>query len=226
MDDGLKTPNRGKQDDFDTVFKRMMEALHCNTQSEFGKFMGVTKSGISNVIKRRSIPKDWLWKIQYYYGVDSNWVLTGEGQPSYVDKGVAQSVVHGDKQFFKVPYLKDFRNGKIVESDKEVYLPKQFLINVLDHLNVILYSVKGHALHPEIQKGDDILVDLDDKKLELESYYLFSLEDSLFVGQVMFIEGTKCVITTYPEQNVLAKGADLENLSVLGRVIWISRAMA
>ena len=222
----LKTPNKTKQDDFDTVFNRMMDALHCRTQTEFGQFMGVSKSGISNVLKRRSIPKEWLWKLQYYYGIDSNWVLTGEGQPSYVDKGVAQSVVHGDKQFFKVPFLKDFQNGKIVESDKEVYLPKQFLFDVIEHLNIVLYSVKGHALHPEIQKGDDVLIDLDDRKLEIESYYLFVLEDSLFVGQVLFHEGGKCVVTSYPEQTILAKRDELENLSIVGRIIWISRSMA
>ncbi len=57
----------------------------------FSNSIGITQSTFSNFFQRDSVPRaDIIGKISNEYGVNSNWLLTGEG-PMFLEQGESSS---------------------------------------------------------------------------------------------------------------------------------------
>ena len=57
---------------------RIYEAVGCHTQSELAAILGIRQSQVTDAIRRKQIPQDWLEKISYEWGVSPEWILLGE----------------------------------------------------------------------------------------------------------------------------------------------------
>ena len=66
------------------------------TQPEFGKKLGVGRNNVYTWESNKSMPlSDTLFRIYKEYGVNINWLLSGEGEP-YIEKS-KRSIVMGSR---------------------------------------------------------------------------------------------------------------------------------
>lgn len=94
----------------------------------------------------------------------------------------------------------------------------------IDDLSVI--TVSGDSMWETLHDGDNVLVDRSVRRVVREGIYILMFEEELLVkrcqrnletGGIQIISDNKA----YPMQEV----ADVERFEVLGRVIWIGRAL-
>lgn len=90
--------NAMDKDPFTAVTERLFKVAKCKTQLQLANFMGIRQSSVSDAIRRKSIPAEWLLTLLRHDQTNPDWVLTGKG-PRYLRPGEdkAPTVVHVTK---------------------------------------------------------------------------------------------------------------------------------
>lgn len=68
---------------FAEIHQRIQFATHTRTQMELAEVLGIRQSSISDAKRRGSIPADWYMKLFKKYGLNPDWVETGDA-PMYL----------------------------------------------------------------------------------------------------------------------------------------------
>ena len=79
-------------------------------------------------------------------------------------------------------------------------------------------------MEPTIRSGDLLLVDRKKSQVKGDGIYLINLADGLMVKRVEWLLGGSVVIrgdNTLVSREQTLSSTDLENLHILGRVVWI-----
>lgn len=89
--------------------------------------------------------------------------------------------------------------------------------------NLILISVIGDSMEPTINDGDLILVDTTEGRFKSDAIYVMRQGDRLWVKRVHYkVDGSVLVksdnVDKYEPE--LFRGDELENLKIVGRVVW------
>ncbi|SBW10472.1 conserved hypothetical protein [uncultured delta proteobacterium] len=71
------------KDPFAAATKRLFKVAKCKTQLQLANFMGIRQSSVSDAIRRKSIPAEWLLTLLRHDQTNPDWVLTGKG-PRYL----------------------------------------------------------------------------------------------------------------------------------------------
>ncbi len=233
-------------------FPKRFEFIIENTEgskTKFARGTGKTPAQITDICKGRGKPTfDYLLSLNVKYGVNVNWLLSGEGTP-FLD-GSQQVVMYPgntetDKEvswhkislndFILVPKYDVHASagyGSVIQSEQVVdYLAfKRDWVNHdlrTDPSDLALITVDGDSMEPTIRHGDLILVDLSQTTVKKDSIYVLRLEDVLVAKRLQRIYDGSLVIRSdnpaYKEQIVPKE--DLESLQIIGRVIWFGRQM-
>ncbi len=67
------------QSDFDSQYRRLLEATGCRTQVELAEILGIRQSSISDAKRRNTIPSDWLVKVFEKKRINPDWIRMGAG---------------------------------------------------------------------------------------------------------------------------------------------------
>ena len=59
--------------------QRICESVGCK-ENDIAAALGITEQAVSNAKRKPNIPKSWAKQVQDKYGVNSEWILTGEGE--------------------------------------------------------------------------------------------------------------------------------------------------
>ncbi|MBF0278216.1 MAG: LexA family transcriptional repressor [SAR324 cluster bacterium] len=236
-------------------FPRRFEFIIENTEvskTKFAKSTGKTPAQITDICKGRGKPTfKYLLALNVKYGINVNWLLTGEGAPfleesaRYVledEEMMAQFGSRGESSsaqfannFVMVPRYDVQASagyGAIINSEQVVdYLAfkKEWVQNNLraEAPDLALITADGDSMEPTIKNGDLLLVDLSETRVKKDSIYILRLEDLLIAKRLQSMYDGSLLIRSdnvaYKEQ-IVQKEA-LENLQVLGRVIWFGRRM-
>ena len=81
----------GERMEFGKVWNRVKEATNLTSFTELASIVGVRQSAVSKVKKRGDFPPGWIFGIATKYGLNSDWLATGEG-PVQRPKGLAQRI--------------------------------------------------------------------------------------------------------------------------------------
>jgi phage repressor protein C with HTH and peptisase S24 domain len=93
-----------------------------------------------------------------------------------------------------------------------------------DPKNLLLIHSIGDSMEPTIRSGDLLLVDRKKSQVKGDGIYLINLADGLMVKRVEWLLGGSVVIrgdNTLVSREQTLSSTDLENLHILGRVVWI-----
>lgn len=236
------------RDDFPKRFEFIIESTE-GSKTKFAKSTGKTPAQITDICKGRGKPTfDYLLALNVKYGLNVNWLLSGDGKPfmdpstRYVmgdeDMGNSRLPVPTDAlelDFVMVPRY-DVRAsagyGAIINSEQVVdYLAfkREWVVNDLraEAPNLALITADGDSMEPTIRNGDLLLVDLSQTRVKKDSVYILRLDDLLIAKRLQWMfDGSLMVRSDNPAytDQVVTKDVS-ENLQVLGRVIWFGRHM-
>jgi phage repressor protein C with HTH and peptisase S24 domain len=117
--------------------------------------------------------------------------------------------------------------GMVVESEQIVdYLAfkREWLSRVLGitHPDILLSEVRGDSMADTLYDGDLVLVDMRQNRLDASAVYVLKVGDALLVKRVQHnLNGTVTVKSDNPKyETVILKGDKLNELQIVGRVVW------
>lgn len=67
------------QSDFESQYKRILEAVECRTQTQLAAVLEIKQSSISDAKRRKSVPSEWLMKLFEKKRINPDWIRSGLG---------------------------------------------------------------------------------------------------------------------------------------------------
>lgn len=186
------------------------------------------------VIKRSSLADaDVQALLQFAYESDADDDALekrfGKQFPAYAGIGTV------DSEYVSLP-LYDLRaaagGGAVVEGEQviDVLKFKREWISAelrLNQKDLCLIYVEGDSMEPELRAGDIILIDRRDTGPNRDAIYVMRIDDALLVKRLQRLPGGQLRVTSdNPRYDpFLLKNEELENVVIVGRVVWAGRRM-
>lgn len=232
------------------TFKERLEFLFGTDAgpTKISKKIGMKYAGFARVWYDGSIPKaETLIKIQEVTNCDLTWLLTGKGEP-FINAGNASS-----KTAHNIHHLTDTR-GHSVDIDEFVFIPyynvalsagfgawveheeavqtlafrrdwlKMFVTSQVEHLSVV--KVSGNSMSGVLEDNDTILID-HTQTAPQDGIYAIRQGSEVYVKQVQRQLDKLRIISANanyePFEIDLKK--DCADFAIIGKVVWLGRAM-
>jgi phage repressor protein C with HTH and peptisase S24 domain len=226
-----------------------LQALAGNmTGVVLASFCGVSVGSISKYMKGGTPDVENSIKIARAFNVTLDWLLTGQApktwnkshlQPKPVPQPAPQRPAPSPNERFLEDYVfipgysmvsATAGGGAINDSesaDEQYAFRREWAVSDagIDPERAAIIRVDGDSMEPTLSRGDVILIDRRDTSFSRDAIYVFHWDDGLFVKRIQRANNS-CfdVISDNPvyDKKTLTP-FDLENLSVIGRVMWVGR---
>ncbi len=204
---------------FEHFFARVNKTTSIKSQKDLANVLGVGKSAIT-LAKRRGVPKSWSLKIASVFNINPGWLETGSGSIYSVE----------NKHTFFVPKVlaKACAGGGSLQVQDHIIEQLSFneawLRRKGSPENMAAMEVMGDSMSPELEEGDNILVDFSQKQLKSQALYVVGLEDTIQVKRIQTSRDIVILLSTNHKYTpVTLQGEEVDNLRIIGRVLWSSR---
>ncbi|WP_028575800.1 LexA family transcriptional regulator [Desulfonatronovibrio hydrogenovorans] len=204
---------------FDVFFQRIAKVTDISTQRQLADVLGVGPAAIT-LAKTRGIPKGWGLKIASIFGLNPVWISTGQG-PVYQA---------GREQTFFVPKVSARAcagSGSLEVQDnilEEIPFSSQWINKKGRPGSMVVMEVTGDSMSPELEQGDNILIDQSCRQLSNQALFVVGLGDSIQVKRIQSAPGLVILLSTNRRYSpVTLQGDEIETLRIIGQVIWSSR---
>jgi SOS-response transcriptional repressor LexA len=213
---GVQGEGRMKFEDF---FQRVVRVTDVRSQKQLADLLGVGPAAIT-LAKTRGVPRSWSFEIASIFGLNPGWIKTGQG-PVY------QS---GREETFFVPKLsaRAGAGGGSFDVSQDVVDEIPFSAAWVQKKgspgSMVIMEVVGDSMYPELEEGDNILVDESQKFISSSGLYVMGLDDSLQVKRIQSQPGLVILLSAnrnYPP--VSLQGDEIDTLRVIGKVLWSGR---
>ena len=204
---------------FEDFFQRVARVTEVRSQKQLAELLGVGPAAIT-LAKSRGVPRSWSFEIASIFGLNPGWIKTGQG-PVY------QS---GREETFFVPKV-SARAGAgggsfdvLKDVVDEIPFPVAWIRKKGSPAGMVVMEVVGDSMYPELEEGDNILVDESQKLISSNGVYVMGLDDSIQVKRVQSQPGLVILLSAnrnYPP--VSLQGDEIDTLRVIGKVLWSSR---
>ncbi|WP_045214712.1 LexA family transcriptional regulator [Desulfonatronovibrio magnus] len=205
--------------DFQDFFYRICRASDIKTQKQLAELLNVGAASIT-LAKSRGVPKGWPYQVATILGLNPNWIKTGQG-PIY------QS---GREDSFLVPKVSAKAcagAGSLEIQDNivdEIPFSLQWISQKGSPRHMVLMDIVGESMSPELEEGDAILVDQSQQSIINRNLYVVGLDDTIQVKRVQTSTGLVVLLSSNRNfMPITLQGDELDNLRVIGRVLWSSR---
>lgn len=205
---------------FEAFFERVKESTDIRSQSDLARALDVGRAAVSLAKKKDQVPPRWVLTLSVRYEVDSRWLETGEGDPSG-DDGVV---------FEHIPKVRArlSAGGGSFETESQVEGYYSFRADWLhsrgNPKNMVLMEVVGNSMEPELKEGDLVLIDQAKSDILAGGIYAVGVEDTVMVKRVERLPGTLVLHSDNTDYSpVKLAGDELDNVRVIGRVLWVAR---
>jgi phage repressor protein C with HTH and peptisase S24 domain len=214
----MGTPN------FNSFLERLSVEGRITSQKELASILGIDSSAISKAKKRDSVPHSWITKLAKQFNLNPEWMESGTG------KTHLKSPEQIEAEFCIIPKVKarlSAGGGSFeTESDIEGYysFKKEWLLKKGNPLKMVLMDIFGNSMEPELRDGDTVLVDLSKNEILAGAMYAIGVDDTVRVKRVEKLPDTLVLISEnnrYRPEYI--KGEEINNVRILGKVIWICR---
>jgi phage repressor protein C with HTH and peptisase S24 domain len=205
---------------FDDFFQRVAKTTGITTQKELAGLLGIEPAAIT-LAKSRGVPKSWGLTIAAAFGVNLVWLKTGSG-PVYQNEQVNTLLVP------KVAARACAGGGSFELSDMivdELPFDRSWLSKKGNPGRMVAMEVIGDSMSPELEPGDNILIDQSQDQVADNNLYVVALADNIQVKRVQIRPGLVVLFSTNQRYSpVTLQGDEIDTLRVIGRVLWSSRA--
>jgi phage repressor protein C with HTH and peptisase S24 domain len=207
---------------FDDFFQRVAKTTGITTQRELAGLLGIEPAAIT-LAKSRGVPKSWGLSIAAAFGVNPVWLKTGSG-PVYQNEQTDTVLVP------KVAARACAGGGSFELSDAivdELPFDRAWLGKKGNPGRMAVMEVMGDSMSPELEPGDNILIDQSQNQVADNNIYVVGLADSIQVKRIQVRPGLVVLFSTNQRYSpVSLQGDEIDALRVIGRVLWSSRAYA
>ncbi len=205
---------------FDDFFQRVAKTTGISTQKELAGLLGIEPAAIT-LAKSRGVPKSWGLTIAAAFGVNPVWLKTGSG-PVYQNELASTLLVP------KVAARACAGGGSFELSDMivdELPFDRSWLSKKGNPGRMVAMEVIGDSMSPELEPGDNILIDQSQNQVADNNLYVVGLADNIQVKRVQIRPGLVVLFSTNQRYSpVTLQGDEIDTLRVIGRVLWSSRA--
>ena len=207
---------------FDEFFQRVAKVTGVETQKELAGLLGIEPAAIT-LAKSRGVPESWGLKLGAQFGVSPEWLRTGRGAVHLNDTGKTALVP-------KVSARACAGGGSLDLGDNvvdELPFDRDWLSRKGNPARMVAMEVIGDSMSPELEPGDNILIDQSQDTVTSNNLYVIGLGESIQVKRVQVRPGLVMLFSTNQRYApVTLQGDEIDTLRVIGRVLWSSRAYA
>ena len=210
---------------FDSFIKRLREATIITSQASLAKTLSISRAAITQAKKNDSIPIKWITELSRLFNVNPDWLEKGT-----VSKVLSQNIYH--EIFLQVPKIKArlSAGGGSFETEPEI---KEFYSFRKDWLSkkgkardMVLMDIFGNSMEPELKEGDTVLIDQSQKAVLAGAIYAVGFDDTIVVKRlekrpkelVLLSENERYPIMRFRDE-------EMDNVRIIGKVIWVCREM-
>ena len=192
------------------------------TQTEFAEKLGITIRGVQKWESGSvNIKPSSIKLICTTFNVNPSWLETGAGD-MFIDNNT-----NINSSLVSIPYYQDIsinNAGELVyNKDTVKYLQiSSDIININTNNNICLISAVGDAMHPVIDDGDLLVIDLDQKTFANESIYVIYMDNTLLVKRIQKIPNAIILISDNAKYTPITISTDtFNNNNIIGKIIAI-----
>jgi phage repressor protein C with HTH and peptisase S24 domain len=207
---------------FDDFFHRVAKATEITNQKELANLLGIEPPAIT-LAKTRGVPKNWALTIASMFGINLTWLKTGTGPIYQQDAGRTVFIP-------KISARACAGAGSLELKDNiigELPFDRAWIARKGNPEHMVTMAVIGDSMSPELEPGDDILVDQDQNQVTNNNLFVIGLADTIQVKRVQVRPGLVILFSTNQRYApVTLQGDEVDTLRVIGRVLWSSRTYA
>lgn len=207
---------------FDEFFRRVVKTTGISTQKELAKLLSIDPAAITQA-KTRGVPKLWALTLSAKFGVNPEWLNTGHGSMH----------MRGDGKVALVPKVSAKASagggswdvaGAVLD---EVPFDRSWLVRKGNPGKMVVMEVIGDSMSPELEPGDNILIDQSQTHVIDNRVYVVGVGDTVQVKRVQVLPGLVILFSANLRYHpVTLQGDEIESLRVIGRVLWSGRDYA
>ncbi|WP_018125993.1 LexA family transcriptional regulator [Desulfovibrio oxyclinae] len=205
---------------FEAFFERLKQATDIRNQSDLARALDVGRAAVSLAKKKDQVPSRWVLALSIRYDVDARWLETGDGSATGED----------DEAFERIPKVRArlSAGGGSFETEGQVEGYYSFRADWLhsrgNPRKMVLMEVVGNSMEPELKEGDLVLLDQDKTEILAGGLYAVGVEDTVMVKRVERLPRTLVLHSDNKDYSpVKLTGEELDNVRVIGRVLWVAR---
>ena len=211
---------------FDSFLKRVFDTIGINSQAELAEALDINRSAITQARKKGAIPSKWLLRLFRRYGLNPDWLETGNG-PVFINAGA-----DGTPDFFQIPKVE----ARLCAGDGSFEVggdilgfyafQKSWLRAKGNPGEMVLMDIFGNSMSPEMKDGDTVLIDQDQVNILSGAVYAVGVDDTIMVKRLEKHPNTLVLMSDNKDYApIYLKGGDAGSLRIIGKVIWICREL-
>ncbi|MFI3256508.1 MAG: S24 family peptidase [Psittacicella sp.] len=198
-------------------------------KTEFAKLIDVSPSAINGWEIRNVIGRQSSVKISKMFGLNFNWLLTGEGNPMDTAQQEVKEIDLSVDSYERVNlYNVNLSAGReigfqfVSAQQPEILLSKAwFKRNGLYPSNLKAMYVKGDSMEPFLMNGDIVMIDVSDTELYDGGVFAVSYNENLYIKEIARRSDGIYLISQNPKyEDVRISNLKNSKFIVLGRQVW------
>lgn len=208
------------------VLKRLRDIHGATNNAQLAELLMISKSTVHNWKERSVIPYKEVCSTALEMGVSIEWLLTGKGEKTQgTNNALSLSVPHYAIQA-------SAGGGTLVEAEQieqHLTLSREWLKREgITSNDLIGIYTKGDSMEPTLINGDSLLIDRQQNAIGSEGgIYVINYDGELFVKRVQKLLDGRIAVTSDNKNHLsieISKN-DLEQLKIIGRVVWFGRKL-
>lgn len=170
---------------FEEFFERVKQATHITTQTELADVLGLGRAAVTDARKRNAIPKTWVKTLEERFGLNPHFLTRGD-YPVFIDydKAGDQALEVFTYRMTPVVEIQDLNTMERVEPPLALSSKLIHRLSLSGNLAYALIKERGLDC-AEINVGDRVLIDLDNKSLSPSSIFLIKIHGSISLYKVI-----------------------------------------
>ena len=209
---------------FESFLKRISEATGISSQADLAAALNITRSAITQARKKNAIPDKWILELYRAFGLNPDWVETGNGS-TFIGKSDTQ-----DSPFKRIPKVRArlCAGGGSFETGSEIKgyyaFQREWLRQKGNIRQMVLMDIFGNSMAPEMRDGDTVLIDESQKDILAGAIYAVGVDDTIMVkrlekhpNKLVLLSDNKDYAPIY-----LASG-ETDSARIIGKVVWACR---
>ena len=214
-----------KSPDFNEIIQRVFEATGIDSQNELAQALQINRSAVTQARKKGQVPDRWLLKLYRKYGLNPEWLESGEGR-SFLKKPTGGVV----SEFEKIPKV----NARLCagdgsfETDADIQCYYAFQKDWLRKKGtagaMVLFDIFGNSMEPEIRNADTVLVDQSQKAILAGALYAVGIEDTIMVKRIEKRPNKLVLLSNHKDYlPIMLSREEAGAVRIIGKVVWICR---
>lgn len=209
---------------FKEQFARMCEISKADNARQFADRIEIQPESVYGAINREQIPKTWFFELRERFGVNIEWILSGDGPKLLKEPNIKDG-------FVTIPQINTqlSEDGKLVPDnrvDLRVAFREEWIRPRGRPESMSVMRIYGDSMQPTLQDGDLVLINHDTVKIRPNGgLYAIETNGEIFVRECRFDYISQAVNILNHNSKFGMQSIDPKKINIKGLVIWMGREL-